>query len=96
MTDIEKNENIVELDDEALDEVSGGKKKSSPKFLKLTGNVNIRKAPSLDGAIITSLSEGTVISYLGSSKKDKRGVAWYKVNCNGSVGWVSSKYAKFM
>jgi len=95
MTDFEKNENIVELDAQDLEEVSGGKNKGG-KFVKTTGNVNVRKGPGLDYGIITSLSSGTTVSYLGSTKKDDRGVAWYKINCNGSVGWISSRYSKFI
>ena len=93
MTDIEKNENMIELDAEEMDEVSGGKGKSN--LIKTTGNVNVRKGPGLDYGTLGTLSKGTIVSYLGATKKDNRGVAWYKINFNGSVGWVSSKYAKF-
>lgn len=95
MTDFELNGNFIELGAEDLEEVSGGKGKKSSDFIKTTGNVYVRKGPGLDYGIITSLPSGTIVSYLGSTKKDDRGVAWYKINCNGSVGWVSSKYAKF-
>ena len=93
MTDIEKNENMIELDAEEMEEVSGGK--SGSKFIKTTGNVNVRKGPGLDYGTLGTLAKGTIVSYLGATKKDNRGVAWYKINFNGSVGWVSSKYAKF-
>ena len=93
MTDYEKNENMVELNAEELEEVSGGK--AQKKFVKTTGQVNVRKGPSLDSASIGVLAAGTIVSYLGTTKKDERGVAWYKINYNGVVGWVSSRYSKF-
>jgi len=93
MTDIEKNENMIELNPEELEEVSGGKGKSN--FLKTTGQVNVRKGPGLDYTSIGTLAKGTIVSYLGSTKKDDRGVAWYKINYNGIAAWISSKYSKF-
>ena len=93
MTDIEKNENIIELDDQELDEVAGGKKKKVYTIVKLTGSANIRKGPGLNFGIITALPSGSMLSYLKESKKDKRGVAWYKVNYNGNEAWVSSVYS---
>ena len=94
MTDFNMDGSFIELNGDELEEGSGGKGNGG-SFIKTTGNVYVRKGPGLDYGIITSLPSGTIISYLGSTKKDDRGVAWYKVNCNGSVGWVSSKYAKF-
>lgn len=87
-----ENVNAVELDAEQLAEVTGGK--NSSNFVKTTGNVHVRKGPGLDYAEMGTLDKGTLISYLGSSKKDERGVRWYKINYNGKVGWVSSKYSK--
>ena len=95
MTDIEKNENLFELDASELEEVSGGKSKKTSNFIKTTGSVNVRKGAGLKYAIITALTSGTIVSYLGTTKKDDRGVAWYKININGKEGWVSSKYSKF-
>ena len=40
------------------------------------------------------MKKGQTASYLGSTKKDARGVAWYKVSFNGRTGWVSSRYGK--
>ena len=85
-----ENLNAVELDIDALEDVTGGK----GDFVKTTGNVHVRKGPGLEYAEMGTLEKGTLISYLGASKKDERGVKWYKVNFNGKVGWVSSKYSK--
>lgn len=92
--EIRNSGEFVELSMDELDEVSGGK--SSKKFVKATGNVHVRKGPGLEYAIMGTLSKGTLVSYLGSYKRDDRGVAWGKVNYNGSVGWVSEKYAKLV
>ena len=93
MTDIEKNENMVELNPEEMEEVAGGKGKSN--FIKTTGQVNVRKGPGLDYGTYGTLAKGTIVSYLGATKKDNRGVAWYKINFNGTAAWISSKYSKF-
>ena len=76
--------------------VNGGKSssKSSGDTVKATGDVRLRKGPGLDYAEITTMKKGQTASYLGSTKKDARGVAWYKVSFNGRTGWVSSRYGK--
>ena len=58
------------------------------------GDVNIRKTPSLLGADLGTLKEGNSAVYLGQSSTDDRGVVWYYVNYNGTVGWVSSRYSR--
>ena len=84
----------AELNAEELEKIAGGK--SGSKLVKTTGNVNVRKGPGKDYAVMGVLSEGITVSYLGTTKKDGRGVAWYKINYNGNVGWVSSKYSKLV
>ena len=90
----EENMNSIELNDEALEDVSGGK--GSAKLVKTTGNVHVRKGPGLNYAEMGTLAKGELVSYLNTTKKDSRGVAWYKINFNGNEGWVSSKYAKIV
>ena len=94
MTDIEMNQGIVELDIDEMEEVDGGKF-SGKNFVKTTGNVNVRKGAGTNTKIMGVLPSGTIVSYLRVTKKDKRGVAWYKINFNGTAAWVSSKYSKF-
>lgn len=89
-----ENLNAVELNMDQMEEVTGGK--GSGDIVKTTGNVHVRKGPGLDYAEMGTLEKGTLISYLGSTKKDERGVKWYKINYNGKVGWVSSKYSKLV
>ena len=88
-------QNMNEMNLNELEEVSGGKK-SKNTIVKTTGSVNVRKGPGKDYAIMGTLDCGVMVSYLGSKKTDSRGVAWYKINYNGQVGWVSSKYAKLI
>ena len=68
----------------------------SRNIVKATGNVNIRKGAGLDFGKITTMDENDTARYLGETKKDNRGVAWYKVNFCGKTGWVSSKYGKLV
>ena len=39
------------------------------------------------------MPKGATAKYMNESKKDDRGVTWYRINYNGTTGWVSSKYA---
>ena len=90
---IEENINgINELNLDEMEEVSGGK--SAGQKIKATGNVHVRKTPSLNGAELGIMGKGDTVKFLGELKFDNRGVAWYKVRYNAQVGWVSSKYAK--
>ncbi len=57
-----------------------------------TGNVNMRKGPGLDYKTIRTISCGTKMEY-DKTKKDDRGVKWYRITYNGRQGWISSKYA---
>ena len=58
------------------------------------GSVNIRRTPSLTGADLGTMADGQTATYLGQSSTDDRGVLWYYVNCDGTIGWVSSRYSK--
>ena len=79
---------MMELTDEMLDEVVGGKK------IVATGNVKVRKGPSLEFGVLGYLHKGDILTYDGASEKDNRGVRWYRVKYSGSFGWVSSRYSK--
>ena len=94
MDNIENN-NIVELNEESLEEVAGGKGGSKQK-VKATGDVYVRKGPDRDYAEIGLLYTGDKAPYLGDRKKDYRGVTWFKVSYKGKTGWVSSKYSKLV
>ena len=58
------------------------------------GSTNVREAPSIYANSLGSLSKGSFAAYLGESKYDIRDVLWYKIEYNGTAGWVSSKYTE--
>ena len=83
------NENAVELNDEQLEDVTGGK---HSYITGDSGNSNIRTGPGKDYRSIGTLRKGSSVRYLHDTARDSRGVLWYKVNYNGRTGWVSSRY----
>ena len=73
----------------------------SSKYCELFGDVYvyategqsyIRSKASLSGKQLAIMREGEMAEFLGKTSVDERGVAWYKVDYDGTVGWVSSKY----
>ena len=58
--------------------------------------MNVRKGAGLEYGKTTVMAKNDTARYLGETKKDSRGVAWYKVNFCGRTGWVSSKYGKLV
>ena len=85
------NENeieLMELTDEELEAIAGGKK------IVATASVKVRKGPGLEFGVLGYLEKGDTLTYDGASEKDNRGVRWYRVKYRGSFGWVSSRYSK--
>ena len=50
-------------------------------------SLRLRSAPSTSASIITTLDEGVAVAVLNGSTD-----GWYKINYNGSVGYVSADY----
>ena len=73
---------------------SGGKSSSkSGSYVEATGGKsNLRSGPGLDYKDVGTMYKGETATFLGSTSTDDRGVKWYKINYNGMVCWVSSKY----
>ena len=67
---------------------------SADRRVQLTGSANVRSGPGLDYGAIGTVDEGTTLTWLGSTRKDERGVQWYNVSYRGESGWVSSRYAR--
>ena len=85
------NENemeMMELTDEMLEAISGGRK------VIATGSVKVRTGPGKDFAVLGYLDKGDALTYDVSTEKDYRGVKWYRVKYRGGFGWVSSRYSK--
>lgn len=63
--------------------------------VKITGDqVNVRKAPNLDGAKLGVVVKGDTLTYTGTTSTDDRGVRWFSVNYGGKDGWVSERYSQ--
>ena len=88
--DIE-NVNVVELDDEDLEAVSGGK---SRYIRGDDGKSHVRTGPGLDYKAIGVLHPGEEAKYLGKTATDSNGRVWYKIRWNGRDAWVSSRYTR--
>ena len=89
---LEMNEmNIVELNDEEMEEVSGGK---SRYIEGDSGKSHVRTGPGLHYKAIGVLHKGEDAKYLGKTAVDDRGVTWYKIRWNGRDAWVSSRYTR--
>lgn len=84
------NQNFVELDDEVLEEIVGGKKHY--KIGGESGKSNVRTGPGLAYKSIGVLHPGEEAKFLGKTSTDDRGVVWYKIEWNGRSAWVSSRY----
>lgn len=63
-------------------------------YAYITGDVNMRDQPSLNGQVIISIPQGSTVEFLGNVSTDDRGVDWYNVNYGGHTGWTSSKYTE--
>ena len=62
--------------------------------VRTTASVNLRSEPSLDGAKLGAVPEGTWLPGLGEIRTDDRGVDWYKVSFEGADAWISSRYSE--
>ena len=78
-------ENLVELTDEELEEVAGGKQKSV--YVKVK-EANIRSGPGTEYSIVWGMGKGDELVYLGEKKKDKKGKTWIKVIAVATTGWI--------
>ncbi|MGX8705456.1 MAG: SH3 domain-containing protein [bacterium] len=89
MMNEEMNLNMVELNDEELESVSGGK---HSYITGDNGKSNVRTGPGLNYRALGVLHRGESLKYLHDTSIDDRGVMWYKVRFNGNTAWVSSRY----
>ena len=90
MADIE-NQELFELNEEALSEVTGGK---GNKYVMATAEANVRKGPGKNYDIIGTAREGRFARYTGNSVLDKTGRVWHEVSVGGRKGWINGKYSK--
>ena len=69
------------------------KEVSAEQYVKSNGITNLRKGPGLDYAIAGNMTDGQTAKYLGETRIDNRGVAWYKISFNNTACWISSRFA---
>ena len=95
---MENNEklNMVELSNEELEEVNGGRSGSGRRVKAVSGDTYVRKHPDKDAADFGVLYRGDSVPYLEEKRWDDRDVVWYKVSFRGRTGWVSSRYTKIV
>ena len=83
---------IVELTDEELNGVTGGR----AKFVIVTEEANIRTGPGKQYPILGHTVAGHGARYKGRIEIDKDGRTWALVEWNDKAGWVCTKYVKKM
>ena len=72
---------------------SSGGESTAARVRIVGGDCSIRAKANKDSTRLGVIKEGKTAEYLGKSKKDSRGVVWYKIEYQGVTGWVSSRYA---
>ncbi|MDM5198237.1 SH3 domain-containing protein [Fictibacillus enclensis] len=60
--------------------------KTTTKYVKVSGALNLRKAATTNSAVIKTLKNGVTVTVYSESK------GWAKVKVSGSTGYVSTKY----
>ena len=85
--------NGIELNEQELEQVAGGKKAHQTVTVVLD-NAPVRRRPGRDAQVLGRLRKGTVVSFLGETRRTSDGLTWMKVNYNGEEAWVSDKYCK--
>jgi hypothetical protein len=88
--------NAVELNEETLEEVAGGRSDKGRRVKAVSGDTYVRKHPDKDAPDFGVLYQGDSAPYLEEKRWDDRDVVWYKVNFHGRKGWVSSRYTKIV
>ena len=91
MMNMDIENEIIELNDEEMESVAGGK---SYKIGGDSGKSNVRTGPGRDYKSIGVLHKDEDAKYLGKTSTDERGVVWYKIRYNGRDAWVSSMYTQ--
>ena len=96
MTDFEKNNDIVELSPEALEQAAGGAEQSNR--IVVTKRTYLYKGPGKDFTALNAVYPGEGLKYVGPTQADARGVNWYGVGkFTGSVVYyISSRCCKFV
>lgn len=84
-----EEKNIIELNEEDLETIVGGK---HSYITGDNGKSNVRTGPGLAYKSLGVLHRDESARYLHDTAVDDRGVTWYKIRWNGREAWVSSRY----
>ncbi len=87
---MDNNENILELNAEELEKISGGK---NQKVQAVKAGVNIHELPGEKQKVIAKTTSGAIANYTGELVYVE-GKPWIKVKWNGKSGWILAKYVR--
>jgi len=90
MNENNENMNFAELDEEALELVTGGKDTYKIKV----SEANVRTGPGKGFSVIAILKKGEKVVYKGEKKKDKDGKNWLYIGNGHLTGWIRSDLMK--
>lgn len=80
----------VSLSTIVVDQASIHAKAVSSVSYITTQNVNLRKGPGVNQALIATLKKGNTVTFISSKVVNQS--KWIKVKWNNTVGWIASKY----
>lgn len=75
---------------------------STDPYVLVSGSVNVRKEPGTSGKILMVARNGNKLPYTGITKTAANGTAWYQVETENGVGYISAftgkskKYTKLI
>ena len=90
MNEINEYIKAIELTDEELSAVAGGK--AHTYIEGDDGKSYVHTGPGLNYKRLGVLHIGEDARFLGDTSVDERGIPWYKIKWNGREAWVSSRY----
>ncbi len=83
-------QNIFELNEEQLGEVTGGKEQ---KVMATQGGVNVRSGPGTSFGVVAKTQKGSIATYTGEARVVE-GKLWICVKWSGKMGWICEDYVK--
>ena len=90
---METNENeqvfVVEIEEDGLEEVSGGRYVTSAY-----NGVDVRAEASNKSRSLGKVYKGDKLTFADEKVMGYGGYCWYKVKYEGGYGWINGRYAK--
>lgn len=63
---------------------------STDPYVFVSGSVNVRKTPGTSGKILMIARDGYKLPYTGTTKTAANGAAWYQVETEKGIGYISA------